>query len=51
MFVGDVLFEGENDYPARTIGVNSIQVKSPNETKVIIKTLAICLSEKENIKH
>lgn len=51
MFVGDALFEGGNDYPAKTTGVDCIQVKDPDETKVIIKTLVICLSAKEYKKH
>lgn len=51
MFVGDALFEDGNDYPARTTGVDCIQVNGPDETKVIIKTLVICLSAKVNKKH
>ena len=29
LFVGDALFEGGNDYPARTTGVDCIQVRDP----------------------
>lgn len=39
MFVGDALFEGGNDYPTRKTGVDWIQVRDPEETKVIIRTL------------
>jgi phosphomannomutase len=32
MFIGDALFPGGNDYPAKEAGVVSIQVSDPNET-------------------
>lgn len=37
IFVGDALFHGGNDYPARATGVDCIQVKGPEETKQLIK--------------
>ena len=43
IFIGDALFPGGNDYPAKEAGVVSIQVKAPNETKRIIETLIACL--------
>lgn len=42
LFIGDALFEGGNDYPALRTGVYCIQVKDPEETKNIIKTLVAC---------
>jgi HAD superfamily hydrolase (TIGR01484 family) len=36
VFIGDALFHGGNDYPARASGVDCIEVKDPNETKKII---------------
>ena len=33
IFIGDALFPGGNDYPAKEAGVVSIQVREPNETK------------------
>ena len=45
IFIGDALFPGGNDYPAKENGaVSSIQVKGPNETKLVIKTIIACLS-------
>lgn len=37
LFVGDSLFLGGNDYPARATGVDCIQVKDPEETKALIR--------------
>ena len=42
MFIGDALYEGGNDYPARKTGVDCIQVKDPEETKRIIETIVAC---------
>jgi HAD superfamily hydrolase (TIGR01484 family) len=37
IFVGDALYRGGNDFPARATGVDCIQVKDPEETKQLIK--------------
>lgn len=37
LFVGDALFHGGNDYPAKATGVECIQVKGPEETKELVK--------------
>lgn len=37
VFIGDALFEGGNDYPARSTGVACIAVKNPEETKKVIQ--------------
>jgi hypothetical protein len=42
LFIGDALFEGGNDYPARKTGVDCIQVRDPDETKRIIETVLAC---------
>ncbi|HEY2833479.1 MAG TPA: HAD-IIB family hydrolase [Sporichthyaceae bacterium] len=42
LFVGDALFPGGNDYPARQAGVVCIQVRDPDETKRVIETLLAC---------
>ena len=39
LFIGDALFKGGNDYPARKTGVDCIQVRDPEETKRIIETV------------
>jgi len=44
LFVGDALFPGGNDYPAKEAGAVSIQVRDPDETKRVIETLVACLS-------
>ncbi len=43
LFIGDALFVGGNDHPAREAGVQSIQVRDPDETKRVIETLLACL--------
>ena len=43
IFVGDAIFPGGNDYPAKEAGVASIQVRDPDETKRIIETILACL--------
>jgi len=43
IFIGDALFPGGNDYPAKEAGVVSIRVKNPNESKRVIETIIACL--------
>ena len=43
IFIGDALFPGRNDYPAKAAGVVSIQVRDPNETKRVIEAISACL--------
>ena len=42
IFIGDALFPGGNDYPAKEAGVLSIQVRDSEETKRVIETLLAC---------
>ena len=42
IFVGDALFPGGNDYPAKAAGVESIATKDPTETKRLIETMVAC---------
>nr|WP_068893392.1 HAD-IIB family hydrolase [Pedobacter panaciterrae] len=44
IFIGDALFEGGNDYPARRTGVTCISVKDPQETKKVIEAIVACLT-------
>src|SRR5580700_1749666 len=44
IYVGDALFPGGNDYPARSTGVVCIQVRDPDETKRVIEAITACLS-------
>ncbi|MCX6258050.1 MAG: HAD-IIB family hydrolase [Bacteroidia bacterium] len=43
IFIGDALFPGGNDYPAKDAGAFSIQVRDINESKRVIETLIACL--------
>ena len=43
IFIGDALFPGGNDYPAKEAGVVSIQVRDPNESKRVIEAILACL--------
>ncbi len=43
VFVGDALFPGGNDYPAKQAGVLSIAVRDPHETKRVVEAIIACL--------
>ncbi len=43
IFIGDALFPGGNDFPIKEIGVHSISVKSPYETKRVVEGIIACL--------
>jgi phosphomannomutase len=43
IFVGDAVFPGGNDYPAKQVGVVSIEVRDPHETKRVIEAIIACL--------
>lgn len=45
IFVGDALFPGGNDYPAKQAGVVSIQVRDPDESKRVIEAITACLDD------
>ncbi len=45
VYVGDALFPGGNDYPARETGAICIQVRDPDETKRVIETVIACLTD------
>lgn len=42
LFIGDALFDGGNDHPAMTTGVDCIQVRDPADTALIIQTIIVC---------
>jgi len=46
IFIGDALFDGGNDHPARKTGVDCIQVRDPDETKRVIEAIISCLGGK-----
>jgi len=44
IFIGDAVFPGGNDYPAKEAGALSIEVKDPHETKRVIEAIIACLA-------
>ena len=44
MFIGDAIFPGGNDYPAKEIGLKTVCVKSPDGTLAAIAGIVACLS-------
>ena len=50
IFIGDALFEGGNDHPARTTGATCIQVRDPEETKRVIEAIIACLEDVQKTK-
>jgi phosphomannomutase len=45
IFVGDAVFPGGNDYPAKEAGALSIEVRDPHETKRVIEAIIACLEQ------
>jgi phosphomannomutase len=48
IFIGDALFVGGNDYPAKEAGVASIPVRTPDETKRVTEAIILCLDPGED---
>jgi phosphomannomutase len=48
IFVGDALFPGGNDYPAKQAGVLSIAVRDPHETKRVTEAFVACLERTDD---
>ena len=44
IFIGDAVFPGGNDYPAKEAGVLSIDVEDPHETKRVIEAIVACVA-------
>ena len=45
LFIGDAIFPGGNDYPAKQAGSFSICVSDPNETKKVVEGIIGCLDD------
>ena len=43
IFIGDAIFPGGNDYPALTLGVDCIRVKTIDDTRAAIDAICLCL--------
>ncbi|KAM5468893.1 hypothetical protein MauCBS54593_004888 [Microsporum audouinii] len=44
MFIGDAIFPGGNDYPAKQLGLKTVCVRDPNGTLAAITAIIACLS-------
>lgn len=44
MFIGDAIFPGGNDYPAKQLGLHTVRVKNPDGTLAAIESIVACLS-------
>ncbi|KQX19158.1 MULTISPECIES: HAD-IIB family hydrolase [unclassified Sphingomonas] len=42
MFIGDAIFPGGNDYPAKTLGLDTVRVRDPEETLAVIAAIVAC---------
>lgn len=45
MFVGDAIFPGGNDYPAKELGLDTVRVRDPQDTLSVIATVVACQRE------
>ncbi|KAI1748517.1 HAD-superhydrolase, subIIB family protein [Xylaria castorea] len=43
IFIGDAIFPGGNDYPAKEIGVKTVLVRDPDDTLTAIAAIIACL--------
>jgi phosphomannomutase len=42
MFIGDAIFPGGNDYPAKELGLDTVRVRDPKETLSVISAIVAC---------
>jgi phosphomannomutase len=50
IFIGDAIFPGGNDYPAKEAGTFAIKVKDPDETKAVVEGIIACLDDDGDFK-
>jgi hypothetical protein len=50
IFVGDAIFPGGDDYPVKQVGVDSIRVRDPDETKGAVEAICAWLESKQAFK-
>lgn len=43
LFLGDAIFPGGNDYPAKTMGLDVVRVRDVDETKAVLQGVIPCL--------
>ena len=42
LFIGDAIFPGGNDYPAKEMGLDTVRVRDPQETLAVIAAIVAC---------
>jgi HAD superfamily hydrolase (TIGR01484 family) len=42
MFIGDAIFPGGNDYPAKELGLDTVRVRDPQETLSVVAAIVAC---------
>ena len=42
MFIGDAIFPGGNDYPAKELGLDTVCIRDPQETAAVIAGIVAC---------
>lgn len=42
IFIGDAIFPGGNDYPAKELGLDTVRVRDPQETLAVIDAIVAC---------
>ena len=42
IFVGDAIFPGGNEYPAKELGLDTVRVRDPRDTLSVIATYVAC---------
>ena len=42
MFIGDAIFPGGNDYPAKELGLDTVRVRDPQDTLSVIAAIVSC---------
>jgi phosphomannomutase len=50
IYIGDALFVGGNDYPAKQVGVISIPIRNPDETKRVVEAIIACLGPENQVR-
>src|SRR3546814_11121094 len=48
MFIGDAIFPGGNDYPAKQLGLDTVRVRDPQETLAVIDAI-VARSEERRV--
>lgn len=47
IFIGDAIFPGGNDYPVKEMGVASIHIANPTETKRVVEAIIACMDDRQ----